>query len=137
MTKRLNGSAIKYINALSPAGAGLGAAGSSNASYLPHASWGTLLVHAGSANNFVANVMRSGTSNGTFANFGASLTVTAGSGKLYVRSFTMDSSAVWYKVSYDNNNAGSFVGSVMLVAADNMDIPINQDGNTTVYSDVI
>lgn len=135
--KRANGSAIKYVLAVSPVGAGLGAAGSSDPVDFSQMSWGTLLATMGSGNNFTASVERSATSNGTFAQFGASVTLTTGSGQVAARSFTMDSSAVWYRVAYSNNGAGSVNPAVYLIGADVADVPITQHTNTTVYSDVV
>src|SRR3990167_11504707 len=104
-----SGSEIKYLVALSN-GANA-TAGSTNASNFAGYEWGTLLVadaSAPAAGGLTVNMIRSGTSDGTFASFGASINyqnlVLHG---LRVRSWSLDSSANWYKVSYDNNGGAS------------------------------
>lgn len=128
----LNGNSVKYLSALSPTA--VADPGSSNPVNLGGAGrWGTLLVHSDGA-GAVVNVLRSGTSNGTFNAIGASLTTLAS--KLGVRSFSMQSSAVWYKISYDDNGAGTTL-AVTLAVQGQRDIPVVQDANTFVNSDVI
>src|SRR3990167_7789379 len=104
-----NASAIQYINALSPTNVNY--AGSTGASNFAGFETGTLLVIGSSAPTgagFVVNMMRSGTSDGTFASFGASIAYNSLVLKgTRVRSWTLDSSACWYVVSYDNNNLAS------------------------------
>lgn len=135
----LNGSSIKYLVALS---ATVGAvAGSTNASDFSGFEHGTILIAAGSAASgagFVVNVMRSGTSNGTFASFGASAAISAKKGEgLRVRSFLINTSAVWHKASYDNNNGGS-VTPVLLFALQRARLePVDQATDTTVFSDIV
>ena len=134
--KRQSGSEIKYITALSPGH--LGAGGSTGVHDLSEFSFATLLVTGGSVGAHVTfNVERSGASNGTFAQIGASLQLTAGSGQTKVRSFAVESSAVWYKVSYDFGNAGSFNGAIHLIGQDARRTPITQHASTTVSSDVL
>lgn len=136
-----NGSANAYITALS--GTNVNSTGSTEASNFAGFEFATVVVAMASApsgNGFVVNALRSGTSSGTFASFGASLGLNTKAVKgAYVRSWTLDSSATWYKFSYDNNNGGSTGVATILVnlqAARN--IPITQvSGDTTVYSDVL
>ena len=128
----LNASAIKYVNALSPLA--VADPGSSNPFNLGGAGrFGTLLVAANGAGG-VVNVLRSGTSNGTFNPIGCSLTTQAS--KLGARSFSMQSSAVWYKVSYDDNGAGVLMNIILSVQGQR-DVPVEQDSNTFVNSDVL
>jgi hypothetical protein len=136
MSKRISGSQVKYITALSPGH--LGAGGSTGVHDLSEFSWATLLVVGGSlAANVTFNVERSSASNGTFAQTGASLQLTAGSGQTKVRSFVTESSAVWYKVSYDFGNTGSFNGVAVLMGQDAPRTPVEQHASTTVSSDVL
>lgn len=134
-----NGSAIKYLTALSPVA--LAVAGSTGVSNLAGFEFGTLIVSTGSAasgTGYVVNVMRSGTSNGTFASFGASLAISVKRGEgTYVRSFTMDSSAVWHRVSYDNNNGGSVTAAILLALDGARSVPVNQEADVVVSSDVL
>lgn len=132
MGRGLSGSEVAYITALSPTA--IGAAGSSDPFDLSNFTWGTVKVTCDSA-NLVVNVARSATSNGTFAQIGASLQSVAS--KTVVRSFTMDSSAVWYLVSYDNGNAGSITPDITLIAQGARRTPIEQDSNTSVISSVL
>lgn len=130
---KYTGSEVKYIQGLSPvaiAAAGSGAA--FNAGAYTNA---TMLVSANSA-DLTVNLQRSSTSNGTFANWGASVPGTASG--LSVRSFVLNSSNVWYKVAYDNNNAGSVIPSIVIAlqGAERTPIP-TQDTSTTVYSTVL
>ena len=103
-------SEVKYLVALSN-GANA-TAGSTNASNFAGYEWATLLIADASAPagavGMAIDMKRSGTSNGTFAGFGASITYNAMRlNGLYVRSFPLNSSATWYRVSYDNNNGAS------------------------------
>jgi len=135
-----NGSVIQYINALSPTNVNY--AGSTAASNFAGFETGELIVigsSAPSAAGFVVNMLRSGTSDGTFAAFGASIAyanlVLKGT---RVRSWTLDASACWYMVSYDNNNGGSTgATTIEVVLKDGRNAPIGQNGNTTVFSDVL
>jgi len=135
-----NGSVIQYINALSPTNVNY--AGSTAASNFAGFETGELIVigsSAPSAAGFVVNMLRSGTSDGTFAAFGASIAyanlVLKGT---RVRSWTLDASACWYMVSYDNNNGGSTgATAIEVVLKDGRNAPIGQNGNTTVFSDVL
>jgi hypothetical protein len=122
-----NGSAIKYISALSPLE--VAAAGSTNPFDLSDGRWLNVLVHADGA--VVVNIERSGTSNGTFNQVGCSILGDASG--LAVRSLPLQSSAVWYKASY----VGTGLTSIIFEVQGQRKIPVDQDANTTVYSDVI
>lgn len=129
----LNGSAIKYISALSPTT--FTDAGSSNAFNIGAARWLNVLVHSDSA-EAVFNVERAGASNGTFAQVGLSIQATAS--QLVVRGMPLQSSAVWYRVTYDNEGAaGSALASVIFEVQGHSPVPVEQDSNTTVLSDVL
>lgn len=133
MLKGLDTSSIQYIQALSPTA--ISAAGSTNAVDLSKFTHGTLLVSTGStaAATITADVLRSSASNGTFHNFGASVSA-AVLGSLHGRSFTLGSSDVWYKLYYTATGSGSPVMSFVLKAAGARDVPVDQDSNTTSYS---
>lgn len=131
INRGLNGSAIQYISALSPTT--FAAAGSTNAFQLQDVKHLTVGVFANSA-DAVVNVERSATSNGTFAQVGLSIQSQASG--LVVRSMPLNSSATWYKASYDNGNAGSVTATIMFVGQGMRNVPINQDSNTTVLSDI-
>mgnify|MGYP001608594551 FL=1 len=135
-----SGSTIKYLVALSSTN--LAVIGSTNASNFAGYEFATLFVLASSApsaQGYVVNVMRSGTSGGTFANFGASVAVTAKNLRgLHVRSFSLDSSANWYKASYDNNNTGSGTIAIMFGLDAGRVAPVDtQDADVTLYSTVL
>ena len=135
-----SGSQLKYILALSPAL--YGAAGSTGVSNLGQFGFGTVLVTLGSGgsagtNRVLVNVLRSGTSDGTFGAFGASFQSLSAGSQMYVRSFTIDSSAVYHKVSYDNNNNGSMNLAIHLVLQAAHLTPVDQDSSCTVFSDVL
>ena len=129
----LSGSEVKYILALSPVA--VAAAGSTNAFDLSGFVGPVTLGVAANSANLTINVMRSGTSNGTFAAIGASLQSEAS--KLVVRNFHLNGSPTWYKLSYDNNNAGSITPTAFLAVQQPRQTPINQDSNTTVLSNVL
>lgn len=131
----LNGSSIKYINALSPGD--FNAAASSLPYNMGNYTWGTLVVNAGSINSgFEAHVLRSATSNGTFNGFGASIAFDTGS-QMGVRSFPMNSSNLFYNVYYTNGTGSAVVG-IDLIAAGAREQPIpNQAASVTVSQDVV
>jgi hypothetical protein len=128
----LNGSANKFVAALSPIA--LAVAGSTNAvdfSDFTHITYGVI----SNSESGSLDLLRSATSNGTFAAFGASLTTKASGIRL--RTANAQSSAVWYKVSYDNNNAGSIINAIFVIGQGSRKIPVGaQHANTSVYSDV-
>lgn len=130
----MNGSAIKYVQALSPLN--VAGAGSSNPFELGNTGrWMNVLVQSAS-DDLVVNVERSATSNGTFAQVG--LSVPGNASGLAVRGMPLQSSAVWYKISYDMEGNGSAISSVVLAVQGQRDIPLHtQDANTVTYSDVI
>lgn len=129
---KLTGSEVKYIQALS--GVSLADPGSSTAFDAAGFSFATMLVASDSA-DFTANLQRSGTSNGTFGNWGASVPGTASG--LSVRSFVLTGSPTWYSVAYDQNGAGSSVSTIIVALQGAYHTPINQDSSTTVYSNVL
>lgn len=134
-----SGSQLKYILALSPAL--YNSAGSTGVSNLGQFKFGTVLISMGSGgsggagNRVMVNVLRSGTSDGTFGAFGASFQSLSAGSQMYVRSFTIDSSAVYHKISYDNTNGGSMGLAIHLVLHAANLTPVDQDSQTTVYSD--
>lgn len=135
-----NASALKVLTALSPAL--YGAAGSSNASDLSGFGFATLIVSIGSGGSagttrLLFDVERSGTSGGTYAKFGASLPAVSAGSSVHIRSFTLDSSATWYRVSYDNNNNGSFCATALLQLQGSRSVPVNQENYVSSYSDVL
>src|SRR3990167_7168286 len=103
----LSGSQTYRVQALSPVA--LATPGSTTPVNYGEFGWGTLIAIANSA-AYRINVERSATSNGTFAQIGCSLTTTASEASQ--RSFTMESSAIWYRVSYDNNDQGSVIAAI-------------------------
>ena len=136
MLKGLDGSAVKYITALSPTA--ISAAASTAAHDLSNFTFGTVVVSTGStgAAALVMNVQRSSASNGTFQPFGAS--VTAGVlGKTQVRSFTVNTSAVWHRVHYTAVGGGSPAISIVLIGSGGREAPIDQDSNTVTYGTIL
>src|SRR3990167_2372848 len=134
-----NGSAIAYLTALSPTV--VSTPGSTNASNFAGYEFGTLIVLSSSAPSAlggVVNMMRSGTSDGTFANFGASIAIGAVvKNGTFVRSWSLDSSAAWYKASYDNTNGASWTPGILIALSNARTAPITQNANTTTFSDVL
>lgn len=137
------GSYIKYITALSPSTSRTGASAETGASNFAGYEFATIIVVMGSPTNtagggWVTCAVRSGTSNGTFSAFGASLPgMSTGSRQTAIRSFSLDSSANWYKVGYDNS-AGANADVAIIVALSrprNAPVP-TQDSHVTIYSDV-
>mgnify|MGYP001616372213 FL=1 len=137
--RSINASGVQYINALSPTNVNY--AGSTGASNFAGFETGQLVVigsSAPSAAGFIVEMLRSGTSDGTFSSFGASISynnmVIKGT---RVRSWSLESSACWYMISYNNSNGGSTgATAIEVVLKDARGTPITQNGNTTVYSDV-
>lgn len=127
----LNGSAIKYVVALS--GVTFADGASSNPFNIGDTGrWLNVLAVANSAQT-VFKVLRSATSNGTFNETGLSLAPVASG--LTVRSMPLQSSATWYKLSYDNTG-GSTTATVIFEVQGQRNVPIaTQDTNTTVLSD--
>lgn len=131
MLKGLDTSAIKYVQAIVPAA--ISAQASSQAVDFRDFTFGTVLGTVGSANGSIAvSVLRSATSNGTFQPIGCSLNFTAAS-KTQVRSFTANSSAVWYRLWY-THTLGSPIVALYLIGQGGRKAPITQDTNTTSYS---
>ncbi len=133
MLKGIDTSAIAYITALSPTA--ISAAGSGNAIDLSKYTQATLVVSSGSTGAGTLNfdVLRSSASDGTFHNFGASISAVL-LGQRYVRSFTVGSSDVWYKVFYTALGAASPVMDAMFAAAGVREAPIDQPSGTTSHS---
>ena len=137
-----NASHVKYINALSGQYVG---SGSTNASNFAGFEWATLILTTGSfrGGSVTLNVERSATSDGTFSTFGASTAAIVGGattncGHLFVRSFALDSSAIWYKLAYNTAGTdGKNLAAVFELSAARVNPVATQDGNTTIYSDVI
>lgn len=133
MLKGLDTSAIKYVQGIVPAA--ISAAASTQAVDLSNFTFGTVLGTAGStgAAAVAVNVLRSATSNGTFQPIGCSITLSIAS-KTQVRSFTANSSAVWYRLHYTAAGAGSPILALYLIGQGVREAPIDQDSNTTSYS---
>ena len=129
----LNGSAIKYVQALSVVDT-VNYAGEGAAIDCRDFQHGTLVVFATKAAGTTASVLRSATSDGTFSDIGASVAGVASG--LAVRSFAMNSSAVWYKVGYRGPTSGSGGMAIGLVLQGARNVPVNQHSDTTVSSDV-
>lgn len=128
----LSGSETKYYNALSPMhNATLG---SSNPINLGGFTFATLIAAAGSINNFTVNVKRSATSAGTFADFGASINLATGS-QLVVRSFTIDTSAVWHRVTYEQTGSANVALIMQLQGA--RTVPVDQESGVSVLSTIL
>ena len=140
-----SGSYIKYIMALSPAGSRNGASAETGASNFAGYEFATLIATMGSPNNaagggWVTCAVRSGTSNGTFSAFGASLPgMSTGNRQTSIRSFSLDSSATWYKIGYDNSGgAGGAVVAIVVALSKPRSAPVpTQDTHVTIYSDVL
>lgn len=129
--RNLNGSQIQYISALSPTT--FAAAGSTNAYDLSSGRYLTVKVHSDSA-DLTVNIERSGSSGTGFNQTGLSLTGNASG--VRVRSMPLESSAVHYRASYDNNNAGSITAVIEFEVQGQRVTPINQHARTSVWSDV-
>jgi hypothetical protein len=139
MISNLNSSQVKIIPALSAVA--LAAAGSSNAVDLSGFTGGMLIVSHGSTpatTGLAVNLLRSGTSDGTFAGWGASLPAVKTNGQVATRSFAINTSAVWHKISYDGNNGGSHITAVTILAYNGRNEPVpSQHTSVTGYSDVL
>lgn len=133
MLKGLDGSTIKYYTALSPTA--ISAAGSTNPIDLSKATFATMIVDTGStaAGTINVSVLRSGTSNGTFNTNGASVAASV-LGNKYVRSFTLNSSAVWHRCYYTATGAGSPSMNITIAAQGQREAPVDQATDVTVYS---
>jgi hypothetical protein len=141
LDNRLNGSAVKIWTALSHIVHSSGSGGASNFAGFEFA---TAIIATGSADSGLKlSFERSGTSDGTFASFGASFPTiqsgASGSGITYVRSFSLDSSAAWYRLVYDKLGLGDTEAKVVMLLQGARNIPITQDTGygTRIYSDVI
>ena len=139
MDYKVNTSQVKIVRGLSPIA--LAAAGSGTAIDATGYEWGMLLAIGGSTptgTGLVLGVERSATSNGTFAQFGASIPHGNTNNTVTSRSFAIDTSAVWHKISYDNNNLGSAITGVALLLFSGRNEPVpTQATGTTGYSDVL
>ena len=133
MLKGLDTSAIKYVTA-QPSTA-ISSAGSTGASDFSAFTHGTLIVSTGStgAATVTVDVLRSSASNGTFHNFGASISA-AVLGSLHVRSFTLGSSDVWYKTYHTATGGGSPAMVEIIALAGAREAPVDQETDTTTYS---
>jgi len=134
MLKGLDTSAIQYIQVLTPVA--VSAAGTTTAVDLSKFTHATLILMGGStgAAAITASVLRAGASNGSFlvAKDAASVNFTVAN-KTHVRSFGLNSSAVWHKVSYAAVAGSPIVGILFAVGGTRV-APIDQDSNTTSYS---
>jgi hypothetical protein len=128
----MNGSAIQYAVALS--GVTFADGGSSNPFNIGATGrWLNVLAVANSAQT-VFNIERSAASNGTFEQVGLSIAPVAS--QLVVRGMPLQSSATWYRLSYDNTG-GSTVATVIFEVQGQRNVPVTQLTGTTVLSDVI
>ena len=129
----LNGSGIMYAVALS--GVTFADGGSSNPFNLGSTGrWLNVLAVANSA-QAVLRVERSSASDGTFYDTGLSIAPVASG--LVVRGMPLQSSATWYRLSYDNTG-GSTTATVIFAVQGQRNIPIaTQATGTTVLSDVL
>ena len=134
----LGPSALKWIGLASPVA--LNAAGSGNAVNTQGFEWGTLFVLAGSTNvtTQTIHLQRSATSDGTFAEFGASIpNLVDASATLHVRSFALSSSAPWLRLIRTFTGATSSTAAVGLLLGGSRKFPVDQQSNTCPFSDVL
>lgn len=128
----LSGSAVKYFTALSPFNVeGAGSTGVVDAANFQSV---TAIV-ASASDDLVVNLERSSASDGTFAQFGASIPGNASG--VSVRTIFLQSSATWLKASYSMEPNASAISSIVLLLQGARRIPVAQDANTNVYSDVV
>lgn len=126
-------SELGFTVALSPTA--VSAAGSTNASPLGNQfNFLTLGVWSSSA-DAVVNLEKSGASDAGFAQAG--LSIQAQASKLVMRSIQLTGSGQYYRLSYDNNNAGSATLFMFLVGDGARRTPIEQDGDTAVLSTIL
>lgn len=135
-----NGSTILVIPAVSAnvaALTGLSSNGFNLAGYTGAMLIGATASH-GSLDGAIFKVVRSATSNGTFSPFGMSLSSNQGaSGTTFVRSFLINTSAIWHKVVY-NNGSGSSVPYAFLLGFGARTQPVTtQNALVTVQADVL
>jgi hypothetical protein len=131
IARGLSGSELKTYNALSPMhNATLG---SSNPVDLSEMTWLNVIISAGSVANFTGTVKRSATSAGTFSEC-ASLNLSTGS-QLLMRSVSLDSSACWYRLEYQQS--GSANVAVIFQAMGARRTPVDQESTTTVWSSIL
>lgn len=110
-------------------------AGCSNPVDLSAYQQATLIVNAGSIETAAEFVMqRSATSDGTFAQFGASIPFSTGS-YVAMRSFGANTSAFWHRLYYTNGTGSATVGAILLAQGARF-VPVNQPTNdgASVYS---
>ena len=139
-----SGSYIKYITALSPGTSRTAASQETGASDFSGFEFATIIAVVGSPNNtagggWITCALRSGTSNGTFSAFGASLPgMSTGSRQTAVRSFALDSSANWYKIGYDSSGGANANVAILVALQRGRNAPVpTQDSHVLVYSDVL
>ena len=133
----LNASVLKFVGLASPAAKNT--TGSGDAVDATGFEWATLWVHCGSTNVVTQtySLQRSATSNGTFADFGASIpNLVDASATLHVRSFALNSSAVWLRSAYTLTGATSATYSAGLILSGARLVPVDQQSNTCAFSDV-
>lgn len=140
-----SGSYVKYITALSPATSRVSASMETGASNFAGYEFATIIVTMGSPANlgtgagWVTCALRAGTSNGTFSAFGASIpAMSTGSRQTSVRSFSLDSSATWYKIGYDNSGGANANVAILVALSKPRIAPVpTQSEHTVVYSDLL
>ena len=133
MLKGIDTSAVKYYNVLSASEILEGGSGTAiDLSKFTHA---TLVFSCGSTAAVVmtGDMLRSSASNGTFHNFGASISA-AITNSLHVRSFTLGSSDVWYKLYHTQTGNGSPACAAVIVAQGARVAPVDQATLVTSYS---
>lgn len=133
MLKGIDTSAIKYYNLLSASE--LLGGGSGTAYDLSKGTHATLILSCGSTAAAVVtgDMLRSSASNGTFHNFGASVSA-AITDTVHVRSFILGSSDVWYKLYYTVLGAGSPSVAAVLAVSGQRVTPVDQESDVTSYS---
>ena len=131
LARGMSGSEMLTYNALSAMHNGT--AGSSNPVDLSEYSYANLIVSSGSVDNFTINVKRAATSAAAGGDFGASINLSSGS-QLVMRGFALDSSAVFYRVTYTGTGSANVTAIIQAQGARRT--PITQNG-ATVLSEVL
>jgi hypothetical protein len=136
-----NASTILIIPAVS---ANLAATGGSSDPFNLAGYYGAMVIGTtGSNGNGGTGVsikaVRSATSNGTFNNWGFSLSpIAGGSGKTSVRNFLVNTSATWHKIVYNNNGGGSYNPVVFVLGFRSYTEPVpTQNTNVTAQGDLL
>ena len=137
-----SGSSVKIIQALSPGSIGSTTPGSTGPSNFAGFEWATVIVSVGcaisaTANRLAVDVERSSTSNGTFGKAGASFPAISAGSQCFVRSFALNTSANWHRITYDTNGGGSCNFDVLVILSKPRVESVDQDSRTTIHGDVL